>query len=54
LQNLLHILQAGGESKKFEWIASRIKRLWPNWLKAAEDLNKKVDLASYEKKKVCN
>ena len=53
LQSLLDVLQVGGEKKKFEWMSSRITRLWPTWLEAQKNLNKKVDLQSYEKKKVC-
>ena len=52
LQDLLAILEVGGERKKFDWIASRIKRMWPVWLQAKSNLMKKVNLKSYERKKV--
>ncbi|XP_066929864.1 alpha-1,6-mannosylglycoprotein 6-beta-N-acetylglucosaminyltransferase A-like [Clytia hemisphaerica] len=52
LKSLLDILQVGGEKKKFDWMSSRITRLWPTWVEAQTNLNKKVDLQSYEKKKI--
>lgn len=52
LQHLLTILQVGKERTKYDWMSGRITRLWPDWLQALDNLKKKVDLASYSKKKI--